>query len=1025
MNADTLKDVALDQAILDRAVIFHPDTIPAELKTGKRFVCWRPEWETAKDGTRKIGKPPVNPRDGSAGSTTNPATWGTFDQARAYARGKRLGIGIVMYDGSGLVGVDIDHCLDEAGNLAPDAQDAVNGLNSYTEVSPSGTGVRLFVKGSLPAGRRKKGPFEAYVSGRHLTLTGRHLPGTPLTVEVRESEIAEFHRKYLDDGKSGNQSTGRGAAAPRAVEAPKPGDMDIIRRIQASKQGSTFEGLWNAKDGGDQSAGDLALCNILAWWTDLDAVAVDRLFRQSGRMREKWDSKRGSSTYGWWTVDRAVAGTKRREPNSVHGQNHSVHNSVQSGKEKNNSFETTVDTQFTENLSTTGNNSVHSVHGFPVPDFSFLSKPEAAALPAFPVDRLPAWIRAQVLAVAEATQTPVDLAACMALGALSVGLARKRRVSVGAQKEPVNLYLAVAMGSGNIKSATLAAMFAPIQQAQRDMEDGHTETVRDVRKQKHQTQHEVDRLKEKKKPRKGEPSALTPEETLQLATKQALLDEFTLPPMPALYVRDVTPEALTSALHENDGRMGCVSDEGAIFSIMGGAYSGRSPVNLQIFLDGWSETDAITKRKGVDLRVRRPALTMAFAVQPSALRDLAKVQDAKEKGLLARFLFSVPESFVGYRNVRALAVPEHVEQAYARALRALVDMPNPEGEEFLYLEPAAENAFYSWRQKLEEAMRLNGALGDMIEAAAKLHGQCLRIAGLLHLAGYWDFENKQREISTETLNNAIEITRYFAQHGRAAYEMMAATSKAAEDSGAGFLLDRITQNYRQDFTGPNILIYFRDLARGVRGRLRTTEAARKAVDVLVKSNLVKLGTERSDRGRPKETVTIRGDLVVRLAEWKAEHPDSIPRSAGQNGQNSVEPTKTPIPSASTSGESVWTELGQAQAINGQNAGNPPVEEVVEEAAKSDRIENPAQQEIAGDSVQPAYGQNSASQARNQAPTILSTQKASKPFIFPASFVVDGQEVGAFSGLPADWPEADLEIDPGVMEQALESGAVWT
>lgn len=166
---------------------------------GRRWVLWHYEIRETKRT-----KVPLRP-DGSRASSTAPSTWATYtDCASAYVRGLGDGVGIVL-DGDGLVGVDLDHAVAADGTVAPWAREIVSALDSYTEVSPSGAGLRVFVRGELPPGRRKRGDIEMYDRARYLTVTGRHLAGTPETIEDRRDALARVHALHLG-----------GAVSPRA-----------------------------------------------------------------------------------------------------------------------------------------------------------------------------------------------------------------------------------------------------------------------------------------------------------------------------------------------------------------------------------------------------------------------------------------------------------------------------------------------------------------------------------------------------------------------------------------------------------------------------------------------------------------------------------------------------------------------------------------------------------------------------------------------------------------------------------------
>ncbi|MCH8054992.1 MAG: hypothetical protein IH857_02410 [Deltaproteobacteria bacterium] len=151
-----------------------PDAIPTELKLINAWVVWR--YELSKDN--KWTKPPYQLDGQTSASSTDPGTWGTFSEAlKRYNDGGVDGIGIVLTKEFGIVGIDLDHCRD-GGTLTPEALQIIEEVNGYTEVSPSGTGIRILVKASLPAGGRKKGNIEMYDTERYLTVTGHHLTST-------------------------------------------------------------------------------------------------------------------------------------------------------------------------------------------------------------------------------------------------------------------------------------------------------------------------------------------------------------------------------------------------------------------------------------------------------------------------------------------------------------------------------------------------------------------------------------------------------------------------------------------------------------------------------------------------------------------------------------------------------------------------------------------------------------------------------------------------------------------------------
>ena len=122
--------------------------IPEELQALDRWVCWQHASRAGK--LTKVPKNPKHPIRNAA--VDDPSTWGTFEQAvKTYNRGRMRGIGLVLVADDDLMVFDLDHCRDtETGVVEEGAQNIIDRLNSYTEISPSGTGVHVFVRGKLP-----------------------------------------------------------------------------------------------------------------------------------------------------------------------------------------------------------------------------------------------------------------------------------------------------------------------------------------------------------------------------------------------------------------------------------------------------------------------------------------------------------------------------------------------------------------------------------------------------------------------------------------------------------------------------------------------------------------------------------------------------------------------------------------------------------------------------------------------------------------------------------------------------------
>jgi primase-polymerase (primpol)-like protein len=279
--------------------------VPSALRDRPQWVCWRSEQRD--DRPTKV---PVDAHTGEYASATDAGTWTGFETALEYARHHDSvdGVGFVFTEDDSLVGVDLDDCRDaETGELSEDARAIVDRLDSYAEVSPSGTGVHVIVHGALPKGRNRRGDVELYETARYFTVTGACL-GEQRAIHERTDELAAVHREYVA------QATETTADHPPAAVEKSAGnalsDEELLEKARSAQNGQKFGALWRGDTSGydSHSEADMALCCLLAFWTGRDGRRVDRLFRESGLLRGKWDEVHyaDGATYGERTVERAL-----------------------------------------------------------------------------------------------------------------------------------------------------------------------------------------------------------------------------------------------------------------------------------------------------------------------------------------------------------------------------------------------------------------------------------------------------------------------------------------------------------------------------------------------------------------------------------------------------------------------------------------------------------------------------------------------------------------------------------------------
>ena len=277
--------------------------IPEELKRLPNWICWNAVYDEDRG---KIKKLPVNPKTGGNAQSNNPDTWTDFYTA-VKASEKFSGIGF-MFGNCEYFGVDIDGIENEiamykSGDGDNIVSEFVHELQSYSEISQSGKGIHIICKGNLPKNGRRRGNVEMYETGRFFVMTGNSCSEYSEIKNCTES-IKPLHSKYIGGGKE---------PVPRVIHTMNFASAnDIVKAAANAKNGDKFKSLYSGSystsEYTSQSEADMALCQMLAFWTGCDADKMDAIFRQSGLMREKWDRQQSGSTYGALTIQKAIAG---------------------------------------------------------------------------------------------------------------------------------------------------------------------------------------------------------------------------------------------------------------------------------------------------------------------------------------------------------------------------------------------------------------------------------------------------------------------------------------------------------------------------------------------------------------------------------------------------------------------------------------------------------------------------------------------------------------------------------------------
>jgi len=391
-------------------------------------------------------------------------------------------------------------------------------------------------------------------------------------------------------------------------------------------------------------------------------------------------------------------------------------------------------------------------------------------LPDFPVDVLPHVVANMVREVAKATQTDPGMSGAVALGVMATAVGGDVEVHVKTGYfEPTNLFVAVVARPGERKSAVCTAMTAPLVDLEREL----VQNTRLLIIQQQMRKDIANKHAEEAKKTAGTADAANRAETTTEAVAAAQhADDIMVAAVPQIIADDITLEALGQRLAAQGGRLAIVSPEGGFLATAAGRYNKANP-DLSILLKAHAGDRIRVDRinRGTDF-VEQPALTVMMMVQPGVLAEASRNNSRfHDSGLFPRFLFVVPPSRLGHRDVNspglnpatAAAYREHV-MAIARESRVTTD------QHVLTLDAAAYVALMDFARRVEARLGPAGELAPISGWAGKLVGATVRLAALIHV---FSRETGGEVITVEAMRGAIKLAEYFIAHALCAFEVMA------------------------------------------------------------------------------------------------------------------------------------------------------------------------------------------------------------------------------------------------------------
>ena len=285
-----------------------PTAIPPEIRSAKSWIVWRAEWKNQK-GKWKLNKVPCDPVTGHNLSMADRASWSNLEAAIEAVQnlrsrlGNHYGIGIAFHDGIGVICADLDGDLIDG--ISERLQWILDNHPTWMEVSVSGNGVHAFYFGRFD--RKRKVPWrgsavEIFGTVGFIAITGNVLDGASTNIGDGTALVAEI----LTGNRNKTSTRNKAGESQRSTESIFT-DSQLIEKAKHARNGALFGRLWagdTSDYNGDDSLADLALCSHLSFWCAGDQERIDRLFRQSGLYREKWERE----DYREATIEKATEG---------------------------------------------------------------------------------------------------------------------------------------------------------------------------------------------------------------------------------------------------------------------------------------------------------------------------------------------------------------------------------------------------------------------------------------------------------------------------------------------------------------------------------------------------------------------------------------------------------------------------------------------------------------------------------------------------------------------------------------------
>lgn len=489
----------------------------------------------------------------------------------------------------------------------------------------------------------------------------------------------------------------------------------------------------------------------------------------------------------------------------------------------------------------------------PIDEWQPLVPLDTPNLPRLNHNNLPSWVGNYAKALSIATETPFELAAGMLLVTCATAVARRLKIMIKpGYFEPCNLWVITALPPGNRKSAVQSAATSPLLTWEYEQA---TIMGPEIKRVASELKTLESRAKEFR--RKAATEKLT--DNANKFAKEAADIEASFPEVPRvpqLWTSDATPERLGSLLVEHDECMAWLSSEGGIFDLLQGRYSHGIP-NLDLILKSHSgDSERVDRGSRPPVFLNSPRLSIGLSPQPDVLRGLANKPGFRGRGLLARFLYLLPISPLGYRTLKSTPIPEEVSNAYFAGITAMLNWQPVSPTEDIHVLQVSESAYAEWYDfalNIETQMRPGGNMEHFTDWSGKAAGAAARIAGILHGVKHAHGKPWETVVTTETMSDALEIMAVIMQHSCAALNMMGADPIISAAKAVWHWLER---NRCQSCT-------IREVFNALRSIFAHVKDLRNALNVLQERSYIEIiESQTGSPGRPASPlIRVRPEII--------------------------------------------------------------------------------------------------------------------------------------------------------------------